>query len=641
MRYNRSVTTWETFADALLQREAVRFHAARGLPPDPMGGLVIRNEEVGPLLAELPGLASSTSGDEPRLERSVAAAREALHASLGEWSSFAALVHRAGLGPVEIEVLAFAAAVELDGRRQRLLAYVQDDPSRTQPTLFTLGRMLGPDRVGALAVSESSRLRRAALVELDEGASWAGTSLRVAPVVLWGLLGDQSPDLALPVDAGPVGDADVPADGADLVVVTGEDKVRRLQVALVATRGQAFLITPPPGSDDAWAAVVRSATRGGMGVVVEVDGDLDDDGRRWIARADHLAWALSSRSEIPIERLPLREWVEYRAEDAAPSDQEWRDALGAGVPRSHALSADQLRRAARAQRALGGDLDAAVRRLAGGSLERLAVRISPQRGWDALVLAPDRLAQLHELVARYRHRRTVYEAWGYDPLPSTGLVTLFAGPSGTGKTLAAEIIAADLGVDLYKLELSSVVSKYIGETEKHLEKIFEAASAANVVLFFDEADALLGKRSEVSDAHDRYANIETAYLLQRLERHDGVVVLATNFAQNIDQAFLRRIHQAVEFPMPEAPERRAIWERSFGPAAPLDGVDLDAVASRFVLSGGAIRNIGLAAGFLAADAGTSITTATVLHAVKREYQKLGKLVTKDEFGDWWELVSAR
>jgi SpoVK/Ycf46/Vps4 family AAA+-type ATPase len=255
------------------------------------------------------------------------------------------------------------------------------------------------------------------------------------------------------------------------------------------------------------------------------------------------------------------------------------------------------------------------------------------------VLPPDQTNQLHELIARYRTRSVVYQEWGFSPLPSTGVVALFSGPSGTGKTLAAEIVAGQLGLDLYKVDLSSVVSKYIGETEKNLEKIFGAASAGDLVLFFDEADALFGKRSEVSDAHDRYANIEVAYLLQRLETYQGMVVMATNLQRNIDDAFLRRISVAVDFEPPDQPQRRLIWEHSFPPSAPVGELDFDFLARQFKVTGGIIRNAALGAAFLAADVDASVTMERVALSMKREFQKLGRLRTESEFGHYFALVN--
>ncbi len=211
-------------------------------------------------------------------------------------------------------------------------------------------------------------------------------------------------------------------------------------------------------------------------------------------------------------------------------------------------------------------------------------------------------------------------------------MALFVGPSGTGKTLAAEIVAGELGLDLYKLDLSSVVSKYIGETEKNLEEVFAAAGAGNLVLFFDEADALFGKRSEVHDARDRYANIEVSYLLQRLESYDGLVVMATNFEKNIDEAFLRRIHVRVEFATPGATERAAIWALNLPPDAPRDDdVDVAWLAERFELTGAAIRNAVVAAAFTAAAAGTAITMSSLVRGVAKEYAKVGRLVRPEEF----------
>jgi SpoVK/Ycf46/Vps4 family AAA+-type ATPase len=218
---------------------------------------------------------------------------------------------------------------------------------------------------------------------------------------------------------------------------------------------------------------------------------------------------------------------------------------------------------------------------------------------------------------------------------------MFSGPSGTGKTLAAEIIAGDLGLDLYKLDLSSVVSKYIGETEKNLEHIFGAAAACNTVLFFDEADSLFGKRSEVTDARDRYANIEVSYLLQRVEAYDGLIIMATNFQKNIDDAFIRRIHVAVEFPMPEEREREAIWRHAIPPTAPTKDIDWTFLARQFQLSGGSIKNAALHAAFLAAEGGEPITMEALMLALKREFQKLGRLRTSAEFDRYADFVNGK
>ena len=219
---------------------------------------------------------------------------------------------------------------------------------------------------------------------------------------------------------------------------------------------------------------------------------------------------------------------------------------------------------------------------------------------------------------------------------------LFAGPSGTGKTMAAEIIAAELGLELYKIDLSTVVSKYIGETEKNLSRIFAEAETSNAILFFDEADALFGKRSEVKDSHDRYANIEIGYLLQRMEEYDGVVILATNLRKNMDEAFVRRLQFTVEFPFPNAEDRRRIWKGVWPAQTPCDpALDVDFLARRFEITGGSIRNIALAAAFLAAADGNVVTMEHLIHATQREYQKMGKVVTEGEFRDGrWKVAGS-
>ncbi|SRR5579884_567151 len=264
----------------------------------------------------------------------------------------------------------------------------------------------------------------------------------------------------------------------------------------------------------------------------------------------------------------------------------------------------------------------------------LARAITPRATWDDLVLPESLLQQLREIIAQVRHRPQVFHHWGFEKklLLGKGTYILFMGPSGTGKTLAAEVLAQTLGRDLLKVDLSAVVSKYIGETEKNLQRIFSGAERSDAILFFDEADALFGKRSEVKDAHDRYANIEINYLLQRLEEYEGIVILATNFAQNIDDAFSRRIQMSLVFPFPNEASRMEIWKKHLPKEAPLaEEVDLGFLASQFKISGGNIRNIVLNAAFLAAAEGAPIGMMHLLQATRREYEKLGKPYAESEF----------
>jgi hypothetical protein len=269
------------------------------------------------------------------------------------------------------------------------------------------------------------------------------------------------------------------------------------------------------------------------------------------------------------------------------------------------------------------------------ALEDLAQRIESQATWEQLVLPEEQIRLLHEIVIHVRRRTTVYETWGFGHQGGRGLgiSALFAGSSGTGKTLAAEVLAHELRLDLYRIDLSAVVSKYIGETEKNLRRIFDAAEAGGAILLFDEADALFGKRSEVKDSHDRYANIEVSYLLQRMEAYRGLAILTTNLKHALDTAFLRRIRFIVQFPFPDAAMRAEIWRRIFPAALPREGLDVEKLA-RLHVAGGNIRNIALHAAFLAADAAEPLRMSHLLRAAAAEYAKLEKPLTEAEIGGW-------
>lgn len=274
-------------------------------------------------------------------------------------------------------------------------------------------------------------------------------------------------------------------------------------------------------------------------------------------------------------------------------------------------------------------------------LSKYTKKITPNYSWDDLVLPKDKLCHLKEMCGFIKNKHIVYYEWGFDKKLALGrgLNMLFSGSSGTGKTMTADIIASELQLELYKTDLSSLVSKYIGETEKNLNRIFKETSFGNAILFFDEADALFGKRSEVKDAHDRYANMETNYLLQKIEEHEGVVILATNFSQNIDEAFLRRMHFSVDFPFPTDEMREQMWKKIFPADAPLSGeIDYKYLSETIMVAGGNIRNLALSSAYFAADESSGIGMRHIMHAAKREYQKLGKPFLKTDFEKYWDLL---
>jgi SpoVK/Ycf46/Vps4 family AAA+-type ATPase len=366
-----------------------------------------------------------------------------------------------------------------------------------------------------------------------------------------------------------------------------------LATELAADAGVVVLASPEP-----WRPPLPVASAA-LGLVDVALPPPDEDARRH-------AWAVTG-VELPPDDL------DALAERFVLTESQIREAVATAYSSGIGATRESLFAAARAQSAQ--------------RLGNLARKLEPSATWDDLVVPAEVSTQLRELTSWVTHRRRVLGDWGFARRLSRGrgATALFAGAAGTGKTLAAEVVAAELGLDLYRIDLSGVVSKYIGETEKNLDRIFRAAEDANAVLFFDEADALFGKRSEVQDSHDRYANIEISYLLQKMEEHEGVAILATNLRENLDQAFTRRLAFIVTFPFPEEEERRRIWEIVWPAETPLaDDLDFDALAAGHRLSGGQIKNAALAAAYRAAANGGEVTREHVDAALRREYEKLGR-----------------
>jgi SpoVK/Ycf46/Vps4 family AAA+-type ATPase len=421
------------------------------------------------------------------------------------------------------------------------------------------------------------------------------------------------------------------------------------------------------------AKLLRDAKLWQAVVAVNAGQDTSEDEQRLVHPKEELLWRRlrdfdglvlllgpsASFQEVPSHTMLWR--AEVSPADFAARSAAWKRALGdqageADIARlADAFQFGHLRikqtvnlangRAALrnpdSPQAKTADLLDAGRALSAPQVGRLVVQVKPRYTWTDIVLPPDKLRQLRSIAGWVEFRRHVHEVWGFGEKLSRGkgLNVLFTGPSGTGKTMAAEVLAHELALDLLQIDLSSVVSKYIGETEKNLSAIFREAEQSQALLFFDEADSLFGKRTEVKDAHDRYDNIEVKYLLQRFEQYEGVVVLATNLQRNIDDAFLRRIKEVVDFPFPDEKLRERIWRAHFPPDAPKsDNIDFNFLSSQFKLTGGNIKNIVLNAAFLAAAEHRPIQMSDLILGTRSEMRKEGKLCTKSDFGPYYELV---
>ncbi|MFC4506910.1 MULTISPECIES: ATP-binding protein [Streptomyces] len=609
---------------------------------DPLRGLYLSEEAVRHLLHRAP-------------EIPVSGTPVAGHAA----DRLTALADRLRLTEFDVAVLLIALAPDLDRTFEPLYGYLNDDVSRRRATAG-----LALDLCGAPAHLASARARfhssapltSYGLLEVEEPERpFLGRSLGVPDRVLAHLLGDDSPDAALRGHLQPLPHP-LPADDfarrlAELVsyaptrVYLREhregDGLAAVATALDAARMDALRFTGPV---EQLPGLLREARLTGRAVVVS---GLPDQPAALVA-------ALTAAQDVTVLIADPRPYdPHWSADDPLVLDAPRRPAGGtaaweaaldarldfdlAATVAPYRLGGERVARAALAARALaafeGGPLTAdhvrlAARQQSASGLERHARRIRPAVGWEDLVL-PDRpLTQLHELALRARHRDRVLGDWRLSAGGGRGrgVLGLFAGESGTGKTLSAEVVAAELGLDLYVVQLSSVVDKYVGETEKNLERIFTEADRTDAVLLFDEADAVFGKRSEVKDSHDRYANMESAYLLQRLESFDGIALLTTNLRANIDEAFTRRLDLVVDFPFPDKEQRLALWRHGLAHVPCVEGVDPSPLADAFELAGGSIRSAVVTAAYLAAGRGAEVGDGDLLEGARREYRKAGRLV---------------
>ncbi|HZX39388.1 MAG TPA: AAA family ATPase [Streptomyces sp.] len=592
-----------------------------------------------------------------------------------------ALIACFGLSPFERDVILLAAAAELDPTTGGRCAAACGDPERAYPTFSLALAALGGPHWSAL--TPVAPLRRWRLVELDDETRLTASRLRLDERILHFLVGSPYLDSRLhgllrrtPVPQSLPASYDLAASqvaaswsGAGphaplRVELVGGDLRTRADIAAAAARRSGLglyamaaddMPTDPVERDRLARLWQREAILLPAALLVEV-GELDrEQAAATDAFIESAAVPLVVSSPDPRQTArPRGERVTVPALDTEEQLGVWADAFEAVPEVSHEDLKDlveQFSLPPHLIRSAGAtvvrdlpdedELDATGLAWRAGltearmGMDELGRRIEPQAAWGDLVLAERQLRILREIVAHVRQRSTVYQEWGFAATLRRGLgvTALFAGGSGTGKTLAAEVMAKELGLDLFVIDLSQVVSKYIGETEKNLRKVFDAAERGGALLLFDEADALFGKRSEVKDSHDRYANLEVSYLLMRMEAYRGLAILTTNMKQALDTAFMRRIRFVVDFPFPGESERAEIWRRVLPARAPMKGVDPELLA-RLTVAGGSIRNIALSGAFLAAEEGDRLQMRHMLEAARTEYLKLDRSLTPSEVHGW-------
>jgi ATPase family associated with various cellular activities (AAA)/Winged helix domain, variant len=624
----------------------------------------------------------------PSADPHVMQAAQAMQKAMEEMNPPPALLllsRRLGLSEFEQYLLLLCLGIELDPCIAGLCARCQGEPVRAFPT-FALAFSIF-EKPSWDALSPERPLRYYRLLEISQPS---GHALTVSPLraderiinYLKGLnyIDDRLAPLLIPIEQH-AGMTDRPASHNE----AAETILQRLKQT---ETGKALPVVQLLGPDAASKQLLAGDVASSIGMhlyklssalLPSQAGDLEALARLWQRESLLLPLALyvdASETTVegagtgqgsPISRLLERTegavfldtrdpWpgltrpsISVDAAKPAPAEQEsaWQAALGPGHEEHAALlaghfnlSLTEIRRiwqqaateAPSSPEELRDRLWKSCLASVRPRLDSLAHRLEPRMSWDDLVLPAPELGLLQQIAEQVAQRSTVYEKWGFSQKMSRGLgiSALFAGDSGTGKTMAAEVIAAHLRLDLYRIDLSSVISKYIGETEKNLRRLFDAAENGGAILFFDEADALFGKRSEVKDSHDRYANIEINYLLQRMEAYRGLAILATNMKSALDPAFLRRLRFVVNFPFPGAAERKAIWQKVFPASVPTSGLDYDRLA-RLNVAGGNIYNIALNAAFMAARGARVVTMPLILEAARAEFRKLERPINEADF----------
>jgi AAA+ superfamily predicted ATPase len=669
-------------------------------PADEYRGLYVSDEEVDALLAapgeeqvDLDELQRGADEWRALLDGRAEATRAA-----GTRLPLDRLVEDFALTPDERAIVVLALAAHIDRGYEKVFAYANDDVTRKRPTVGLALEVLADRRTEAVALRRifepDAVLVRHDILAVVEESGGATPSLLARALQLDGhvaatllaaggtpaQLDPRLEGIAALVDEHRSSTPGAPGRRLAAVLERRPDarlylggrwagEQRALALAGCAAAGlrltavDASALRARPDAEELVRLLRRDSRLLGTALAFERwddDGDGDAEALgRLVGRLlhDHPAPTfVLGRAARPTTRAPQFDLLI----DVADPDYEqrvanWTGALGEDAGDIGALAAAfrfgarETHAAARMARSIADwrgaraielhDLQSAARLQSQPRLSDVAQHIEARYVWDDIVLPQDRITQLREIALQVLHQHVVYGDWGFAPKASLGrgVSALFVGESGTGKTMAAEVIASGLGLDLYKIDLAGLVSKYIGETEKNLARVFDEAAGANAILFFDEADAVFGKRTEVRDSHDRYANIEVSYLLQKIEEYDGIVVLSSNLRANLDEAFLRRLKAIVDFPFPEESDRRLIWGLNMRSSAPqAEDVDLDFMARQFRIAGGNIKNIAVLGAFLAAGEGSAIAMRHLIHAARREYQKLGRLVTQSDFAEWYE-----
>lgn len=597
------------------------------------------------------------------------------------------LAERLGLSPFERDLLLLCIGMELDTRMPALCAQAQHDPGKPYPTFALAFAVLDEPSWDALSPERPLRWWRlldihqpgaqplvAAALSADERIVNFVKGMNYLDDRLMPLL-TALPPSALPssqqATADQVRDAlqrVPPGEPLPVVQLLGGDSISKqgvAQVVAAAFGAQAYRLSAEllPSAVAEQETLIRlwQRERQLLPLALYIDASDIDHGdaaaaqvRRLMARAGgltfvdaHEPWATAAAHTVSVDvakPTPLEQrslWQRLLGDLAGDHPQHLAGHFDFNLGKIEQIAHQALSAAGQQPEALAASLWQGALARTRPALDQLAQRIEPKAGWVDLKLPASETNLLHQIADQVAQRSTVYDDWGFRARMNRGLSisALFAGESGTGKTMAAEVIAGELGLSLYRIDLSAVVSKYIGETEKNLRKLFDAAEDGGAILFFDEADALFGKRSEVKDSHDRYANIEVNYLLQRLESFHGLAILATNQKGALDSAFLRRLRFVVNFPFPGVAERKAIWASAFPAQLAIAPLDLDRLA-RLALTGGSIQGIAVNAAFLAASAGAQVAMPLLLEAARAEFRKLDKPVNEADFR-WLQSAGAK